>query len=186
MNEMPPRIESSLVNENGRWQIAPHGPVRATRRRYRGNTPILETDFDTAEGSIRLVDFIPPLCTAPVVVRLVEGVRGCVRVRMDLRVPRDNAGSIWLRTPVDTREVGCGVRADFFVTAGELVPFVLSRQPAQEAAPAAIDPFRALADTESYWAEWARSNSHSAEWREGVAGSTYAAAARSCSRGRMA
>jgi len=155
---MTPRIEGSLVNENGRWQIAPHEPVRATRRRYRGNTPILETDLDTAEGSIRLVDFILPLCEAPVAVRLVEGVRGRVRVQMHLSVPCDDAGSVWLRTPVDTREEGCGVRADFFVTAGELVPFVLTRRAPQEAAPPPIDPFRALADTESYWIEWVGSN----------------------------
>ena len=174
---MTPRIEGSLVNENGRWQIAPHGPVRATRRRFRGNTPVLETDFDTAEGSIRLVDFMPALGNAPVVVRLVVGVRGRVRVCMNLRVPCDDgrnlpwrrhvdgahvaiggADSVWLRSPVDTREEGCGVRADFFVAAGELVPFVLTRQPSQDAAPAAIDPFRALADTESHWIEWVGSN----------------------------
>lgn len=155
---MRPQFDSFFVNENGRWQIAPHGLVRATRRRYRGNTPILETDFETAEGSFRLVDFILPLGDAPVVVRLVEGVRGRVRVQMDLRVPCDNAGSVRLRTPVDTRDEGCGMRADFFVTAGELVPFVLTRQTSQEAAPAAIDPFRALADTESYWSAWVDSN----------------------------
>ena len=179
---MPPRIEdyallgdtgtAALVNENGRWQIAPHGLVRAMRRRYRGAAPVLETDFDTAEGSIRLVDFTPPRGNAPVVVRLVEGVRGRVRVHMDLRAPCDDgltgpwrrhvggaqlatagADSLWLRTPVDTRVEGCRVRADFFVTAGELVPFVLTWQPSHEAAPTSVDPFRALADTESYWTE---------------------------------
>jgi hypothetical protein len=163
MTGMPPWIEdhallrdtrTALLNENGRWQIAPHGLARATRRRYRGGTPVLETDFDTAEGSIRLVDFIPPLDKAPVVVRLVEGVRGRVYVRMELSVRCDDADRVWLRTPVDTRDEGCAVCADFLVTAGELVPFVLTRQPSQEAAPSAIDPFRALADTESYWSEW--------------------------------
>ena len=159
---MPPRIEdhalladtrTALLTENGRWQIAPHGLVRAARRRYRGDTPVLETDFDTAEGSIRLVDFIPPLDKASVVVRLVEGVRGRVHVHMELSVRCDYSDSLWLRTPVDTRDEGVAVRADFFVSAGELVPFVLTRQPSQQDA-ATIDPFRALADTESYWSEW--------------------------------
>ena len=158
--------------EHGRWQIAPDGHVLATRRRYRGDTLVLETDFDTAEGSIRLVDFMPPRGKAPDVVRLVEGVRGRVNVHMDLRVRFDYArvrpwlrhidgsdvaiagpDSVWPRTPVETRDEGFGVRADFFVTAGELVPFVLTWHPSDEAAPAPIDPLRALADTESYWTD---------------------------------
>jgi hypothetical protein len=75
-------------------------------------------------------------------------------VHMELSVRCDSSDSVWLRTPVDTRDEGGAVRADFFVSAGELVPFVLTRQPSQQDAPAAIDPFRALADTESYWSEW--------------------------------
>jgi Domain of unknown function (DUF5911) len=145
--------------ENGRWQIAPAGRVLATRRRYRGETLVLETDFENAEGSIRLVDFMPPRSQAPSVVRLAEGVRGRVRVRMDLRVRFAGPDSLWLRTPVETRQEGYAVVADFFVTAGELIPFVLTWQPADEAGPAPIDPLRALADTESYWTEWASSSS---------------------------
>jgi GH15 family glucan-1,4-alpha-glucosidase len=146
--------------ENGRWQIAPDGQVLATRRRYRGDTLVLETDFDTAEGSIRLVDFMPPRGKAPDVVRLVEGIRGRVRVHMDLRVrfdygrirPRlrqiDRAhaaiagpDSVWLRTPVETREEGSVVRADFVVKAGELVPFVLTWHPSNETPPAGPNGF---------------------------------------------
>jgi hypothetical protein len=212
MTGMPSRIKDYALLGDTRWQIAPHGLVRATRRRYRGNTLVLETDFDTAEGSIRLVDFIPSRTNAPGVVRLVEGVRGRVRVHLDLRVPCAYADGVWLRTPAETREEGSGVRADFIVTAGELVPFVLTWQPSQEAAPAPIDPFRALADMELYWSEGRRADAHSADWREEVfrsvlalealtasrfgSGSlrrgaevlcpTHAAAAKSCSRVRMA
>src|SRR5215218_6174738 len=84
--------------ENGRWQIAPHEPVPRGRRRYRGDTLVLETDFETAEGSIRVVDFMPPRGEAPEVVRLVEGIRGRVRVQMDLRL-RFDYGRVrpWLR-----------------------------------------------------------------------------------------
>jgi GH15 family glucan-1,4-alpha-glucosidase len=172
--------------ENGRWQIAPEGQVRATRRRYRGDTLVLETDFETAEGSIRLVDFMPPGGKFPDVVRLVEGMRGRVRVHMDLRVRFDygrvrpwlrhidgahaaiaGADSVWLRTPVQTREEAFAIRAEFFVTAGELVPFVLTWHPSDEAAPAPIDPLRALADTESYSPEWVSSSSYSGGIPEG-------------------
>jgi GH15 family glucan-1,4-alpha-glucosidase len=123
-----PRFDSatpfaSLLGDegNGRWQIAPFGHVQSTRR-YRGDTLVLETDFDTAERSIRLVDFMPPRRTSPHVVRLVVGIRGQVRMHMDLR-PRFDYGrirpsirhidgaavatagpdSVWLRTPVETR-----------------------------------------------------------------------------------
>lgn len=158
--------------ENGSWRIAPSGNVRGTRHRYRGETLVLETDFDTAEGSIRLVDFMPPRGKAAHLVRLVEGVRGRVSARMQLR-PRFGHGqtpprlhridgadvavagsdSIWLRTPVETRAEDASVRADFFVSAGELLPFVLTWQPSHGPAPAPVDPLRALADTESFWTE---------------------------------
>ena len=156
--------------ENGSWRIAPSGNVRGTRHRYRGETLVLETDFDTAEGSIRLVDFMTPRGKGTHLVRLVEGVRGRVSARMHLR-PRVGRGgtpprlhhidgadvavagsdSIWLRTPVETRAEGVSVLADFFVSAGELLPFVLTWQASHDSAPAPLDPLRALADTESFW-----------------------------------
>jgi GH15 family glucan-1,4-alpha-glucosidase len=170
-----PRLDSAatfaavLGNEDdGRWQIAPYEHVRATCRRYRGDTLVLETDVDTAEGSIRLVDFMSAR-DQPTVVRLVEGVRGRVRMRMDLRARcadattppwlRHTGGaqaavgesdSLWLRTPVETHDEGAALRAEFFVTAGELVPFVLTWHAQREVAPPPIDPLRALADTENW------------------------------------
>jgi GH15 family glucan-1,4-alpha-glucosidase len=161
--------------EKGRWQIAPAGHLRRASRRYRGETLVLETDFDTAEGSIRLVDFMPPRGKTTDVVRLVVGVRGQVRVQMDFR-PRFDYGrirprlrridgadvaiagaeSIWLRAAVETRTEDDAVRADFFVSAGELLPFVLTWHPWHEPAPVPVDPLRALADTESFWADQGR------------------------------
>ena len=70
--------------ENGRWQIARDGSVQALRRRYRGDTLVLETDFVISQGSTRLVDFMLPRDESPEVVRLVEGLHGSVRVRMKL------------------------------------------------------------------------------------------------------
>ena len=170
-----PRLDSAatfaavLGNEDdGRWQIAPYEHVRATCRRYRGDTLVLETDVDTAEGSIRLVEFMSAR-DQPTVVRLVEGVRGRVRMQMDLRARCADAtsrpwlrhrggaqaatgesGSLWLRTSVETHDEGVALRADFSVTAGELVPFVLTWHAQREVAPPPIDPLRALADTENW------------------------------------
>ena len=188
-----PRFDSaapfaSLLGDegNGRWQIAPSGHVRSTPR-YRGDTLVLETDFDTAEGSIRLVDFMPPRGTSPHVVRLVVGIRGRVRVHMDLR-PRFDYGrirpslrridgadvaiagpdSLWLRTPVETSARDAALQADFVVSAGELLPFVLTWHASHEAPPVPVDPLRALADTESFWTEWISTCAYTGEWREAV------------------
>lgn len=169
------------------WRIAPVAPVLASRRRYRGDSPVLETDVDTTEGSLRLVDFVPPRVDAPGIVRLVEGVRGRVRVRMDLHAAVGGAGLRPLLRHPDASYAAAGshrvfpgasvtadgerlvVRADFVVTAGELVPLVLTWHPPHERVPPPVDPLRALADTESYWAERASAGADARGWREAVA-----------------
>ena len=189
-----PRFDSAATfaalvgdEENGRWQIAPDGQITASRRRYRGDTLVLETDFETPEGSIRLVDFMPARGETAEVVRLVEGVRGRVRVQMELKARFDygrirpvirridgadvafaGPDSVWLHTPVETRDEEGVLRAEFSVTAGELVPFVLTWRPSHEPAPHPVDPMRALADTESYWNEWVYACTYSGEWPEAV------------------
>jgi GH15 family glucan-1,4-alpha-glucosidase len=189
-----PRFDSAACfaallgdEDNGRWQIAPHGDVQGVRRRYRGQTLVLETDVETAEGSLRVVDFMPPRNEAPHVVRLVEGVRGRVRVEAKLRLrfdygrirpwlrPLDGAyvatagpDSVWLRSPVAIRVERLGLQADFTVTAGELLAFDLSWRPSHEPAPNPIDPLRALAETESYWTDWISSCTYAGEWHEAV------------------
>ena len=173
--------------DNGRWQIAPRESVRTTRRRYRDDTLVLETEFDTAEGSIRLVDFMPVRGEAPRVVRLVEGLHGRSHIQMDLR-PRFDYGRIrpwlrhsdgataaiagpdcvWLHTPVDTLEDDHAIRAEFSVDAGEVVPFVLSWQLSHQPEPDPIDALTALADTEAFWTCWVASCSYNGEYRDPV------------------
>ncbi|WP_228709219.1 trehalase-like domain-containing protein [Amycolatopsis keratiniphila] len=82
----------------GRWQIAPAGGRSVTRRGYRGDSLILESEWDTPDGTVRLIDFMPPRGEAPDVVRIVEGVSGNVPMRMELRL-RFDYGSIapWIR-----------------------------------------------------------------------------------------
>lgn len=100
-----PRFDSGAIvaallgtPDHGRWLLAPSSEVRATRRRYRGESLVLETEFDTAEGTVRLVDFMPPRGEAPVLVRLVEGVRGRVHMRMELRLRFDYGHVLpWVR-----------------------------------------------------------------------------------------
>ena len=83
---------------NGRWLLAPAGPVREVRRRYQGDTLALETEFHTDEGVVRVVDCMPPRQRDPDVARVVECVRGRVRMQMELTI-RFDYGSIvpWVR-----------------------------------------------------------------------------------------
>src|SRR4051812_17253856 len=84
--------------EHGRWQLRPAEEPKKVTRRYRGDTLILETDFETAEGSVTLVDCMPPRDGMPDLVRMVVGRRGTVRMKMEL-VIRFDYGSIvpWVR-----------------------------------------------------------------------------------------
>src|SRR5688572_12509431 len=85
--------------EHGRWLIAPAGEIRATRRRYRPNSLVLETEYDVDDGTVRVTDFMPPRQQDPDLVRVVEGVRGEVGMRMEL-VVRYEYGSLapWIRS----------------------------------------------------------------------------------------
>ena len=100
-----PRFDSgacfaSLLGDesNGSWQMSPAGAAECTRRRYRGETMILETEWETASGAVRIIDFMPPRGEAPDVVRIVEGISGRVEMTTTLRV-RFDYGSIvpWVR-----------------------------------------------------------------------------------------
>jgi GH15 family glucan-1,4-alpha-glucosidase len=83
---------------HGRWQMAPEQAVRAVRRRYRGDTLILETEIETESGVVRLVDLMPPRRTQPDVVRIVEGVDGAVPMAMELIIRFDYGSAVpWVR-----------------------------------------------------------------------------------------
>ena len=85
--------------DHGRWRIAPRDAQHAVRRRYRGDSLVLEHEFETTTGAVRLVDFMPVRHREPDLVRIVEGLRGTVHLEMELRV-RFDYGSIvpWVTT----------------------------------------------------------------------------------------
>jgi GH15 family glucan-1,4-alpha-glucosidase len=160
--------------ENGQWSLQPVEALRGARRRYRGDTLVLETELQTDNGIIRLIDFMPPRGRAPDVVRIVEGVEGRVTLRMDLTI-RFDYGSVvpWVRrrddgilavagpdalhlaTPVNLVGQNLHTVAAFEVTAGERVPFVLTWYPSNEDLPERVDAEEALAETEAFWKDWA-------------------------------
>ena len=159
---------------NGRWLIAPAEEITRSSRRYRDNTLILETRFETAGGIVAMIDFMPPRGNASDVVRLVRGIAGKVKMRMELVirfgmgtdipwVKRTEEGALLaicgqdmtvLRTPVATRGKDMTTVAEFEVSDGEAVPFVLTYGPSHLPVPKPMDPGRALQDTEDFWIDW--------------------------------
>ncbi|MCW3820036.1 glycoside hydrolase family 15 protein [Micromonospora sp. DR5-3] len=173
--------------EAGRWRLAPAAGEPATRRRYRDDTLILETEWDTPDGSVRVVGCMPPRGHAPDVVRVVEGLSGRVPMRMDLRLRFDyghivpwvrhhgrdlgvvaGPDAAWLRTDVPLRGQDRSTVAEFAVAAGERVPFVLTWQPSHLPRPTPVDAHAAIADTERYWREWIGRCAYDGRWPDAV------------------
>jgi GH15 family glucan-1,4-alpha-glucosidase len=160
--------------QHGRWLLAPAGEVRATARRYRPKTLVLETEFETAEGAVRVIDFMPRRGSGPPrVMRIVEGVRGRVPMRMELSLRPDYAtirpwveptadGAIATAGPDTFRvstplplEIETGtVSAEFVTVEGSRQRLTLIWHPSHEATPEVEDADSALARTESWWHEW--------------------------------
>jgi GH15 family glucan-1,4-alpha-glucosidase len=172
---------------NGRWRLAPAGGVREVRRRYQGDTLVLETEWYTEDGVVRVVDCMPPRQSDPDVARVVEGIRGRVPMRMELTIRFDYGSivpwvrhiggalhaiagpdSVWLRTPVAVRGENWTSLADFTVAEGERVPFMLTWHASHRPAPRRIDPVRALGDTEAWWGEWASGVEYQGGWQDAV------------------
>ena len=172
--------------KHGRWLIAPAEEVTKSSRRYRDDTLILETRFETAEGAVTLVDFMQPRGSASDIVRLVRGVSGRVKLRMELIirfgfgtdvpwVKKTEDGALLaicgpdmtvLRTPVQTRGEDLTTVADFEVNEGETIPFVLTYGPSHLPVPAAIDPAQALKQTEDFWTGWCSHCTYQGERRD--------------------
>jgi GH15 family glucan-1,4-alpha-glucosidase len=171
----------------GFWRLGPAGGGVCTRRRYRGDSLILETEWETDEGSVRVVDTMPPRAEAPDVVRVVEGLTGRVPMRMALRLRFDygrivpwvrrvdgdlvavaGPDAVWLSTPATLEGRDLTTYADFTVAAGERVPFVLTHHPSHLDRPTPVDPERALSRTESFWTDWMTRFDYQGDWSDAV------------------
>ncbi|SEQ86938.1 Glucoamylase (glucan-1,4-alpha-glucosidase), GH15 family [Lentzea xinjiangensis] len=167
--------------EAGRWLLAPANGEPCTRRRYRDDTLVLETEWETPDGTARVIDFMPPRGEAADVVRIVEGISGSVPMRMDLRLRFDYGNvapwvrrqdgqlaaiagpdAVWLHTPVPLDETGS--RAEFSVRAGQRIPFVLTYAPSHCPTPQAVDAEQALRDTERHWRTWISGCRYEGRW----------------------
>jgi GH15 family glucan-1,4-alpha-glucosidase len=177
-----PRFDSgacfaALVGDesNGQWALAPTTWKREVSRRYVPDTLVLETEWRTDDGRVRVTDFMPPRGEAPDLVRIVEGLEGTVELGTEL-VIRFDYGSVvpWvrrvdeetllaiagpdalaLRTPVPLRGEDFRTRGEFTVAKGDRVPFVLTWYPSHREPPDEVDPGKALEETHEYWDDWA-------------------------------
>jgi GH15 family glucan-1,4-alpha-glucosidase len=175
------------TEENGRWRIAPAADVVSTTRRYRPSTLVLETEFETAEGVVRLVDCMSLRESHPRIVRIVEGVRGTVSMSVRLN-PRFDYGKTapWILAQDQAASAGAGpeavelradvaitarercLEADFPVRAGERVCFVLTGYLSWEDAPPPIDAVDAVAATEAWWRAWSDRSTYQGAWKDEV------------------
>jgi GH15 family glucan-1,4-alpha-glucosidase len=196
-----PRFDSAAClaallgdGHNGEWRISPtaaDGPASRrgeVTRRYEDSTLILETEWQTVGGTVRLIDFMSPRDDAPpVLVRIVEGVEGAVEMECVWRLRFDygkvlpwvrridhaivaiaGPDSVWLRTPVKLIGHDMAHQASFTVRAGERVPFVFSWTPSHLGPPPEVDAVEALTATRQFWADWVAKCTYHGEYRDAV------------------
>ncbi|MFI6724069.1 glycoside hydrolase family 15 protein [Streptomyces atratus] len=194
-----PRFDSHAIfagllgtEEHGFWRLGPARedgaqPPSADRRRYRGDSLILESEWDTPRGTVRVTDFMPPRDGAPQVIRIVEGISGRVDMRSELRmrfsygrvtpwvhkvdgrtVAVAGPDSVWLDTPADTFGENLTTYSDFTVAPGDRIAFTISWQPSHHEPPNLPDPESSLDATADFWREWVEQCTYHGPYREAV------------------
>lgn len=179
------------TRDNGYWKVAPEGNIKATHRRYRQDTLIMETEFETSSGKVCLIDFMPPRGHHSRLVRMVRGISGQVTMQMDLTVRFDYGRTMPWVTSVEA-DGGCELRAvagpdmvvlkaavplkgtdhsttsEFTVGEGETVSFTLTYASSLENVPRAQDEEKVLEETETFWTRWAKKGNYKGEYDEMV------------------
>jgi len=192
-----PRFDSESVfgallgdAKHGRWLIAPADPIVRTSRGYRGETGILETQFETADGAVTVTDFMPIAEHEDQVdlFRIVRGTRGRVQMRTEIILRFEYGRAIpWVRqhlggpsavagpnavqfvTPVELRGTPeLTTVGEFTVEAGQTVPFTMSWYPSHHRGFSYRDPQDALLATETGWRDWSSQCTFKGRWREAV------------------
>jgi GH15 family glucan-1,4-alpha-glucosidase len=173
--------------EHGRWRLAPKDEIRSVQRRYRDDTLILETTFETGTGSVRVIDFMPVRTAAVDLVRIVEGVEGRVAMRMDFALRFDYGSivpwvravdggiravagpdTVYLRTKVPMHGEELTTVAEFEVAAGERVAFDFTWTESHDPHPQPEDPEVLLRELEQFWREWSARCTYEGPWRDAV------------------
>ncbi len=178
------------TRENGFWRICPQEKVLETNRRYQGETMILETTFTTAEGEVQLVDFMPPRGTHSDVIRMVRGIKGAVKMRLDLALRFDYGLTVpWVtRGDSEVRAIAgpnltvlrsqCATgtvptlkgehlttTSEWTVVAGQTACFTLTYGSSTEHLPTPVEVDKELADTEKLWSAWSAKSTYNGPYR---------------------
>jgi GH15 family glucan-1,4-alpha-glucosidase len=194
-----PRFDSHAIfagllgtEEHGFWRLGPaHAsdaqPPTAARRSYRGDSLILESEWDTPRGTVRVTDFMPPRDGAPQLIRIVEGISGRVPMRSALRmrfsygrvvpwvhkhegrtVAVAGPDSVWFDTSAETYGKSLTTYADFTVAPGDRIAFTISWEPSHKEPPPLPEPEQSLEATEDFWREWVEHCTYQGPYREAV------------------
>ncbi|MDP9228566.1 MAG: glycoside hydrolase family 15 protein [Actinomycetota bacterium] len=172
---------------HGRWKLAPDVEISGSSRRYRDDSLVLETEYETPEGSARVIDCMPIRGDEPMVVRIVQGISGTVPMQMELAIRFDygttipwvtaspegvtavaGPNALYLRTRLETHGEGLTTISDFTVREGEVASFTLAWNPSHHPEPEAVDPHWAVRRTESWWRKWSRSCSFKGDYEKEV------------------
>ena len=177
------------TGDNGFWRISPLAGQVSARRHYRPGTLVLETEFETAEGAVSLIDFMPARSGQADLVRIVVGRRGRVAMQSEGLLRFDYGASVpWvtlgadrfsaraiagpdmtlLCSPVPLENRDRRTVARFEVAAGETLAFVLTHAPSHLEVPRRVDPQKALADTEAFWKQWSANCKVDGPWADAV------------------
>ncbi len=173
--------------DNGHWRLAPVAVATRTTRRYQGDTLVLETEFATGSGAVRVVDFMPMRDTVSALVRRVEGVRGTVPMRLDLTLrfdsgamppwlqPRDNGflaevgpDRVRMHAPVALQHREAAAWAEFDVAEGQRLDFVLTYDNSTAPLRDVPDVSALLAETLEYWSAWSARFDRPTRWDKAV------------------
>ena len=173
--------------EHGRWRLNLPEPIRATRRRYRPGTMVLETEFESDGSAVRVIDFMSLRSEVADVVRIVEGLRGTVRMRLDLTLRTDYGAVVpWvrrardgivaiagpdllrLRSAVPLTNEDFATFAEFTVSEGQRLSFDLTWSPSHLEEPPQLDCEGALEDTEQFWHKWSNLCTNDSPWRDAI------------------
>ncbi|WP_371478229.1 glycoside hydrolase family 15 protein [Kitasatospora sp. NBC_00315] len=186
-----PSCFAALLGEprHGGWRLAPAAGGHCDTRAYRGDSLVLDSEWHTPTGVVRVTDFMPQRERHPRLVRIVEGVEGSVEMRGELRLSFNygridpwvrrtdhhriavaGPDSAWLRVPPGVHTYGTDgtTASDFTATPGRRTAFVLTWQPSHLRTSARIDPEQALLDTLDTWRTWAAGCRYRGEWRDPV------------------
>jgi len=175
------------ASQHGRWLLSPAGTLKRIHRQYRDRTLILETEYETDDGVATVVESMPVRNQEPNVIRLVIGRTGRVRMRCELAIRFDygsivpwtrSIDGVWvltagpdtvrMRSEAPLRHEEERLVAEFTISPGQRLPFVLTWSLSHDPPPAPFDVETVLAETDTWWRQWAAHCTYDGRWQDAV------------------